>query len=260
MNPFFLNKTVGALTVSIAVFLTSVTGASYPGAILDHLANVVNGSQTQPVASLNAPNWQFGLSMTPPLITSIATTSGSVTAGLASSTPYTFAVAALDGTGTTTLISLSSMTTDASNTQNVPEQMIVKWLPVNGATGYAVFFSTSTTVSNADMKQYFYATTSGQFTFSTSTGSLAGTYSKDDTTAFSELLSPASSDIFNDNINAATSSVAASTTALQVNGTTVITASATTTACESDTAGAIFWNTANSHEWGCNGTTWKLIF
>jgi hypothetical protein len=257
---FTITKYIGGAAVSVVVFLTGVIGANYSGAFFTHLAEVVNGSNTQTVVALNAPNWASGISMMPPVISSIATSSNPTAAsGLASSTPYIFEVAALDGTGTTTLVTPTTITTDASNTQPLPEDINIKWALVNGATGYAIFFGTSTTIGNG-LTQYFLATTSGQYTFSTSSGSLAGSYTKNDTTAFSELLNPNGTDIFNDNLNGATSTRAASTTAVQVNGTAVITAPATTTACESDTAGAIFYNGANSHEWGCNGTAWQKIF
>jgi hypothetical protein len=245
----------------VPVFATAILGASYGYGVLTHLADVVNGSNTATVVATNAPNWEFGLPVTSPLISSIATSSnGSAASGLASSTPYVFEVAALDGTGTTTLVSSATITTDASTTQNAPEDINISWTSVNGATGYAIFFGTSTVVGTGGLTQYFLATTSGTYNFATSSGSLSGSYTKSDTTAFSEVLNPNGTDIFNDNLNSATSSRPASTTAVQINGTAVVTAGATTTACEADTAGAIFFNTSNSHEWGCNGTAWTKIF
>jgi len=247
--------------LSVPVLATGVLAANYGSPFLTHLVDVINGSQTNTVVVTNAPNFSFALPITPPIISSIATSSnGSAASGLASSTPYIFEVAALDGSGTTTLINSATITTDASTTQNSPEDIILKWTPENGAMGYAIYFGTSTTIDVGGLAQYFLATTSGQYTFATSTNSLAGSYTNNDTTAFSEILNPAGSDIFNDNLNSATSSRPASTTAVQINGTAVITASGTTTACEADTAGAIFYNAANSHEWGCNGSVWTKIF
>lgn len=264
MNPLLRNIAiaVGAPIVTVAIYFSSVIAPNYQGAILTHLADVINGQNTQTVVATNAPNWEMGIPVMSPIVSSVASSSNPTGAasGLASSTPYTFAVAALDGTGTTTIISTGQFTTDASTTQNKPENITIKWTPVNGATGYAVYFGTTTSPLTSGLNQYFMATTSGQYTFSTSTGSLAGSYTKADTTAFSEVLSPNSPDIFNDNIGSATSSPAASTTAVQINGTVDAIAGATTTACEADTAGVIFFNLTSHTEWGCNGTAWTKIF
>lgn len=261
MNPVIKNVSIGGLTIGVAVFLSSILGTGYSGGILEHIEDVVTGTKTVPVVTLNAPNWEFGLSIIPPVITSVSTSSNpNATSGLASSTPYVFEIAALDGVGTTSLISSTTIMTDASTTQTKPENIILNWTPVNGATGYAIFFATSTTVSSSGLSQYFYATTSGTYDFSTSTGSLAGSYTRQTSTAYSELINPSGTDIFNDNLNTSTSSLPASTTAVQINGTAVISASATTTACESDTAGAIFFNSTSKNEWGCNGSVWTKIF
>jgi hypothetical protein len=259
MSPFLRTGTIGlgGIAATVAIYFSAILGSNYQGLILTHLADIVNTPNTTAVMATNAPNWEIGLPVASPIISSVATSSNRTAAsGLASSTTYYFEVDALDGSGTTTAISTTSIATDASSTQTLPEDINLFWSTVNGATGYAIFFSTSTPSYN----QYFLATTSGQYTFATSTGSKIGSYTKADTTAFSEVLSPMGTDIFNDNLNGATSSLAASTTAVQINGTAVITASATTTACESDTAGAIFFNTSNSHEWGCTGLLWTKIF
>jgi hypothetical protein len=261
MQPWLRNITIGlgGSAVTVAIYFSSILGSQYQGAILSHLEDIINGTNTTVAVSLNAPNWGFGIPIPTPQLSSIATSSNPTAAsGLASSTPYTFAVVALDGTGTTTLSNPLTITTDASNTQPLPEDIQVKWANVNGATGYAIFFATSSNATK--FTQYFLATTSTQYTFATSTGSIAGSYTRNTTTAFTELLNPNGPDIFNDNTPNATSSIAASTTALQVGGTVDATASATTTACESDTAGSVFFNQANKHEWGCDGTTWNKIF
>lgn len=257
MPIFTRTFTIIASLLTVPVFAFGVIGANYNSPFLNHLADIVNGSSTQVVASLNAPNWGYGIPIQSPSITTVASSSfSSAASGLASSTLYYFAVAAVDGNGTTTIASTASFMTDASTTQARPEVINLSWNPVNGATGYAIYFSTTTPT----LDQYFLATSSNQYAFATSTGSKAGSYTKTDTTAFSELLTPSGPDIFNDNTPLATSSIAASTTAAQFGGTIDATASATTTACEADTAGAVFFNTSNSHEWGCNGTTWTKIF
>lgn len=263
MNPLLRIGTIGlgGITATIAIFFSSVIGPNYQGLILNHLADIVNGNNTTSIVSTNAPNWEVGLPMPSPVFSSVASSSnGSAASGLASSTPYTFEIAALDGSGTTTIFTSSTFTTDASNTQQYPEDIVLKWGAVNGAAGYAIYFGTTTTVPSTGLSQYFFATTSNQYTFSTSTGSLSGSYTKNDTTAFSEVLNPLGADIFNDNINISTSSKVASTTGLQVNGDAAIVSQATTTACEADTAGVIFFNLSNKRDWGCNGTTWTAIF
>jgi hypothetical protein len=51
-----------------------------------------------------------------------------------------------------------------------------------------------------------------------------------------------------------------SSTPVDVNGYMRAGRNGTSTACEADTAGVVFYNTANSHEWGCNGSAWQKIF
>lgn len=262
MNPVTKNISIGigSTVVAVLIYLAGgATAANYGGAILTHLVDIVRGSQTSTAVVLNAPAWSFGIPIPTPIATSAATTSyANATSGLASSTPYSFVVAALDGTGTTTISNALTITTDASTTQPKPETINIAWGAVNGATGYAIFFATSSAPTS--YSQYFLATTTGTYNFATSTGSIAGTNTLTVGTAFTELLNPNGPDVFNDNASSATSSVAASTTVAQFGGIINASASATTSACESDTAGAIFYNTANSHEWGCNGTAWTKIF
>lgn len=236
--------------ISVAVFGTSVIGANYAGVVLEHLADVVNGPNTSVVVSLNAPNWSAGTPL--PVVQGLAAATS--TAGtLASSTTWYFEVSALDAQGTTTVSSTASATTD----QVATESMIVNWGAVPGALGYAVYFSTSTPTS---FSQYFLATTSSQYLFATSTGSKSGSYSKTDTTAFATLINPAGPSYIDGANGSATSSPVASTTALQVDGNFASISNGTTTACFAQTAGAIFYNTANAHEWGCNGTAWVKVF
>ena len=238
--------------ISVAVFGSAVIGTNYQGVILNHLADVINGSNTQPVASLNAPNWGYGIPLATPAAIASATTTGGT---MASSTTEYFAVSALDGFGTTTVSNTVTSTTDASSTLLGAEAYEITWSPVPGSSGYAIFFGTSPTA----LTSYFYATTSGAYYMTSTSSALTGSYTKADNTAFSVLLNPNGPDYVNGN-STATSSVAASSTAMQVNGNFVVSAPATTTNCYAGTAGAIFYNTSNSHEWGCNGTSWTKIF
>jgi hypothetical protein len=100
-------------SLSVLVFGSAVIGVNYQGVILNHLADVINGSNTQPVASLNAPNWGYGIPLATPAAIASATTTGGT---IASSTTEYFAVSALDGFGTTTVSNTVTSTTDASST------------------------------------------------------------------------------------------------------------------------------------------------
>lgn len=247
----------GALVVP--VFGASIIAANYGYPFLTHLIDVVQGNNTVTVESTNAPNWGRATSMFVPLFSSSATTStGTAATGLASSTTYTFAIEAFDGNGTTTISAPVTVTTDASNTQAYPEAITLSWSPIAGATGYGICFATSTTITG--QSQMFYATTSNQYTFATSTNSIYNPCTNTDTTAFSNIINPIGPTVFNGFNLTATTTKAASTTAVQINGAVVITANATTSACYADTAGTIFYNKANSHEWGCNGVSWSKIF
>lgn len=240
-------------SIAVAVFGTSVIGTNYQGVVLTHLADIVNGTNTNAVASLNAPNWGYGIPLATPAAIASATTTGGT---MASSTTEYFAVSALDGFGTTTVSNTVTSTTNASSTLLGAEAYEITWSPVSGASGYAVFFGTSPTALNS----YFYATTTGAYYMASSTnGALTGSYNKTDTTAFSVLLNPNGPDYVNGN-GTATTSVAATSTAMQVNGNFVVSAPATTTNCYAATAGAIFYNTSNGHEWGCAGGVWNKIF
>ena len=151
---------------------------------------------------------------------------------------------------------IQSFTTDASNTQPLPENITVKWGNVAGAAGYAVFFSTTT----ATLDQYFLATTTGQFTFSTSSASKTGSYSKDDTTAFSTLINPQGTSYINGNNGTATTTIASSS-ALEINGNLRAQSQSTTTNCYAAINEELFFNQANLHLWVCEGAgpTWTVV-
>lgn len=247
--------------LSLPVFGVAVIGASYPSPFLTHLADIVQGGNTSVVMSSNAPNWSIGEPLPTVIAKSAASSSnGTAASGLASSTTYYFAVSALDGTGTTTMSYQLSFTTDASNTQAFPENITIKWANVQGATAYAIFFSTTTPT----LDQYFLATTTGQYTFATSSNSLAGSYSKSDTTAFSALINPQGMSYINGNNGTATTSMA-STSALELNGAIRAQEQSTSTLnslCYSANFGQIVYNQANGHLWACVSTTtgaWTLI-
>src|SRR5437016_5911666 len=106
--PLFTKVAAGiAALLSIPVFGVAIIGANYSSAILNHLVDIVQGANTNTVVSLNAPNWGNGIPLAVPVATTISTSTGS---SLASSTPFSFEIAALDGNGTTTVSNNISQT------------------------------------------------------------------------------------------------------------------------------------------------------
>jgi hypothetical protein len=240
--------------LAIPIVGGAILAGNYSSPFTFHLADIINGPSTTVVAATNAPNWSVAVPMYQVVSISAATTTGGT---MASSTPEVFAVAALDGTGTTTLSNTLSATTDASTTLLGSEAYEITWNPVQGATGYAIYFGgTASSLTN-----YFLATTTNAFYFASSTvGNLTGSYTKNDTTAFSLKINPQGSSYINGANGTATTTAAASTTAWQINGNIVAVSAATTSGCVAADAGQMFYNTSNGHEWGCSGTQWVKIF
>lgn len=251
---------IGGVATTIAIFFSSIIGTNYQGLILNHLANLVQGSNTKTIVSLNAPNWGLGQPLATPQISTAATSTGGT---LASSTPISFEVAALDGDGTTTTSAPVTVTTDAASASLGAESINLSWSPVIGAQGYAVYVSTTTP---AFYNLYWTATSTNGvpntlLTYtSTSTNALSGSYTKDDTTAFSTRILPGYNSYFNAGPIGFGTSTPASSTPVDVNGYMRASRQSTSTACEADTAGVVFYNAANQHEWGCAGNTWIKIF
>lgn len=182
----------------------------------------------------------------------IALPVASTTGSLYGNTTLYFEITAVDAAGNQTNVSNQLATTTLNNSVGFN----LSWSPVAGATGYNVWFSTTTP---AVFAQYFQATTSGAYDFtSTSTPTYASAPSTNNASVVS-LTSQGSSFVYGGN-GTATTTAAASTSALTVNGNFVASSPATTTNCYSGTAGAVFYNTSNSHLWGCNGTAWQKIF
>lgn len=263
MSPLLRNTTIGlgGAAVTVAIYFTAIIGGNYQGAILNHLASLVQGQTTKTVVALNAPNWGLGQPLATPQISSVATSTGGT---LASSTPISFEVAALDGDGTTTVSAPVTITTDAASASLGAESINLSWSPVIGAQGYAIYISTTTppfynlywTASSTNGVP----NTSLTYT-STSTGALSGSYTKDDTTAFANrLMTDGSNSYFNAGPIGFGTSTPASSTPIDINGYVRAQLSATSTACYAGTAGVVFYNTANGHEWGCNASGWQKIF
>jgi hypothetical protein len=260
MNPLIRFGTLGNTAASIAIFFSSIIGANYPGLILSHLASLVQGQNTRTVVALNAPNWGFGQPLATPQISSFATSTGGT---LASSTPISFEVAALDGDGTTTVSTPISITTDAASASLGAESVNLSWSPVVGAQGYAIYVSTTTPPL---YNTYWLATSTAgipntSFAFTSTSTPLAGSYTKEDTTAFANrFMADGSKSFFNAGPIGFGTSTPASSTPIDISGYVRASLPATSTACFAGTAGVVFYNTSNSHEWGCNGTAWTKIF
>jgi hypothetical protein len=243
----------GVLAVPVIGF--SIIGTSYTSPFLDHLADIVNGTTTATVDSLNAPNWSIGI----PLPTVVGLTGATTTGTVASSTPFVFAVAALDGTGTTTLSTAVATSTDTNNPPN--EGFQLSWSAVPGASGYAVYFATSSSLT-ATLNQYFIATSTNgvpntSFTFATSTGSLPGTYTKTDPTAFALKLNPlGNSFLMGGNIGVSTTSPQAG---IDIASSTFRVYSVSTSTCAASNDGAMFYNAKDKHLYICESTSWKII-
>ncbi len=255
--PLFTKNTLIAALLAIPVFGTAIIAANYPSAILTHLVDIINGDNTQTVVSLNAPNWSSGIPLATPVGISAATSTGGT---MASSTPVYFAVAALDGTGTTTISNVLSATTDASSTVLAAEGFNVSWSAVQGATGYAVYIGSSA----SNLTSYFLATsTNGTpnrtiYIASTTANALTGSNTLADTTAFSVKINPLGTSFFNGGkIGVGTSSPLAN---LDVASGTVRAIGASTSTCNSTNAGAIQFQSTSGHFYGClSSGTWKQL-
>jgi hypothetical protein len=262
MNPFIRIGTlgVGGTIASVAIFFSSIIGGNYQGLILHHLASLVQGSNTRTIVSQNAPNWGYGTPLVTPQIGSIATSTGG---SLASSTPISFEVAALDGDGTTTVSVLASITTDAASAALGAEAINLSWSPVTGAQGYAVYVSTTTPAS---YNLYWLASSTNgvpntTYYYTSTSSPLTGSYIKEDTTAFSNrFMADGSKSFLNAGPVGFGTSSPASSSPIDVNGYVRASLPATSTACYAGTAGVVFFNAANKHEWGCDGSSWQKIF
>jgi hypothetical protein len=246
--------------LSVTVFGSAILGVNYNSPFLMHLSDVVQGASTQVVASLNAPNWAEGGMLYVPAATGAATTTGT----LASSTTYAFKVAALDGNGTTTLSNSITGTTDSKTSGNPAEGLIISWSAVPNAEGYAVYFGTTTPGVAQTYTQYFLATsTSGvpnaHLDFATSTGSLSGSYTKADTTAYSFEFSPYGKSWLWGNDLMLGSPTTTPQATLDIASGTVRAYSVSTSTCSTIQNGTMFYNQNNNHLWLCQSGAWVVV-
>lgn len=263
MNPTLkqISISVGGAIAGVLIYATAITGSSYQGVIHTHLVDLIQGAQTKTEVVQNAPNWSFGTPMTSPIAPTIASTTAPSVGDMASSTQYTIGIAASDKDGTTTMLQTNTFTTAASTTKQSHISLQVSWPRINGAQRYIVYFATGTP---STLSQYFYATTTDGvannfFTIATTSGSLAGSPPTDSSALTTRINPLGSSYLLGGSLGVGTSTPATSTP-VDVNGYFRATNQGTSTACYSGTAGAMFFNPKNGHEWGCDGTTWNRIF
>lgn len=146
------------------------------------------------------PSWSVNIPLSPP-VSFAAASSTSPGGSLATSTaPIYFVVAAINGTGTTTVSNQISTTTRTGSSR-----IHLSWTASPGATGYAIFYSTTT--PNA-LNAYQMATTTNQYDF-TSTSSPKYATPPGFPTAFSVQLSNSATPVV---INGLSSSAIATTT------------------------------------------------
>ncbi|MBK3666176.1 hypothetical protein JJE66_33765 [Bradyrhizobium diazoefficiens] len=203
-----------------------------------------------PLVSNLFPNSQLYVNLPAPVLSlPTAPGSGSITAG---GTLY-FEVTALDGQGETIGGNQLGTTTIGSSA------LQLTWGAVQGATGYRVYFSTSTPQA---FLQYFAATsTSGApnayYTFTSTT-----------TPTYVSGL-PASNTAYSFNANQSTGAgwfmgkfglgTSSPAVALDVASGTLRAYSVSTTTCNAVIDGAIFYNATDKHLYVCEATIWQII-
>ena len=144
-------------------------------------------------------------------------------------------VAALSATGTSTPSSEYATTTTAKN------GLKLSWPTIPGATGYAVYFGTSTPGSE---QAYFMATSTA--------GAVNTFYWLQSTSSPTYYSIPSSGSGY-------FASIGSATTTFDTTGTIRAASSATTTACVAANDGAVFYNAANLHLWLCQSAAWTVI-
>jgi hypothetical protein len=215
----FIGGMAGTLLLSAGVALAA---SSFTYATFQKL---IGGVYVTPVTTA----YSYATQIQQPVVTSTASTTGSLSGG-----SLVTEVVATTPTGT------STPSLEIATTTSVNEGLLLKWAPVPGATGYAVYIGTSTPGSE---QSYFTATsTSGaantQYTL-TSTSSPTYSALAASGSGFYAAMGSASSSIMTSGL------IQSSTNA--------------TTTCTTALAGAMFYSTVNAHLWLCTSGAWALI-
>jgi len=204
-----------------------------------------------PLVSSLFPSNLVYVNMAPPQVSlPTAPGTGSITAG---GTLY-FAVTALDGQGESVNGNVVGTTTVGSSA------LQLTWPAVTGATGYRVYFSTSTPLA---LTQYFSATSTGSVpnAYYTMTSTTSPTYIPTgvptSNTAYGvKFNSTGASYLKGGFFGISTSSPAM---ALDVASGTMRAYSVSTTTCAAVNDGAIFYNATDKHLYVCESNTWQII-
>lgn len=157
INPLVI---VGLAVAGILAILGLAVGASAQIAAASLFQ--ISGTQITPIF----PSWSINIPLAPPSNFRAASSTSPGGSLSTSTTPLYFRVAAINGTGTTTVSSEIATTTRTGSSR-----IHFSWTPVPGATGYAIFYSTTTPgAQNA----YQLATTTNQYDFTSTSSPLYG--------------------------------------------------------------------------------------
>ena len=247
-----------ALAFVVSFFCLQSKQADAQQAALQSLVNAITGNTTAQIVNQTSPLWSFGLPLSTPIINTVSTSTGGT---LASSTAFRFEVDATDGVGSTT--PSAEVDSVATPYGTAVASVIVNWYQPTNAFATRIYFATSTGNATLDAStpftQYFVATTSGQYTFSTSTGALTGS-PVSQTTAYSSKINPLGvSYLLGGGLGVGTSTV--QDNGINIASSTIRATSVSTSTCSSANAGATFFSlqSNNNHFYGCNGSSWKQL-
>jgi hypothetical protein len=221
---FFVNHLSSIIALAVAIPFCTFAGSSFSYAVFQQL---LVGNYIVPTVTSNA----YATELQQPSVTSTASTTGTLSGGKL----YLEVVA-------TTVTGTSSPSAEIATTTSVNENVNIVWSPIPGATGYAVYFGTSTPGSE---QSYFAATSTAgvvntQYSLTSTTSPTYNTPSLNGTGYYA--------------------SIGSGTSSIAVSGQIQVTSNATTT-CSTALNGAIFYSTANSHLWLCTGSgpAWTVI-
>lgn len=156
----------GLLALAAIAVILAVVGAGKASAAISTIspANLfqISGTQITPIY----PTWSFNIPLSLPNNFRAASSTSPGGSLSTSSAPIYFQVAAINRTGTTT-----PSTEIATTTKTGSSRIHFSWTPVPGATGYAVYYSTTTPGGE---NAYQLATTTNQYDLTSTSSPLYG--------------------------------------------------------------------------------------
>jgi hypothetical protein len=224
LGTFALGLTVGVALVAGSGIASAATSFTY-----QTFQKLIGTNNVVPIS----PSYSYATQLQQPSVTAASSTpGGSLTGGrivaeVVATTPF----------GT------SSPSAEIATTTNPSTSLQLSWPTIPGATGYAVYFGTTTPGSE---QAYLVATSTN--------GAVNTYYTLTSTTSPNYDVRPHINTGFYTQLGSASSSIATA-------GNIQTSAAATTTSCTAALNGSIFYNTANAHLWLCTGAgpTWALI-